>query len=204
MILNSFHKDILKFLAGNEESISLMDIGKEVWLDHPQKVQDKLDQLEREGYISKSSFWWYQVIRTNEETNSIHIPFFGFAQCGNAGKSILEDEYPRMKLPINQDLINQAESNKYFITRAKWDSMEPFIHTWDFVLIKIQNWYQTEDKVLVVHNNQPKIKKIQTIENKKYLHSLNPEHGDLVIEPYADINIVGVVKKIFPAEQFSI
>lgn len=194
----------MKFLDGNDESISLMDIGRQVNLDHPQKVQDKLDQLERWWYISKSPFWWYQVIRNFEESNKIYIPFFGFAQCGNAGKSILEDEYPRKKLPLDQDFINQTEINQYFITRAKWDSMEPFIHTWDFVLIKVQNWYQTEDKVLVVHNNQPKIKKIHTIEGKKFLHSLNPEHGDLIIEPYDDINIVGVVKDIFPAEEFSI
>ena len=54
-----------------------------------------------------------------EESNQIYIPYFGFAQCGNAGKSILEDEYPRKKLPIDQDLINQSETNQYFITRAK-------------------------------------------------------------------------------------
>ncbi len=204
MILNTFHKDILKFLDGMPDSVSLMDIGTEVWLDHPQKVQDKLDQLERWWYISKSPFGWYQVIRMPEESNQVYIPYFGFAQCGNAGKSILDDEYPRKKLPIDQDLINQTQKGQYFITRAKWDSMEPFIHTWDFVLIKVQNWYESEDKVLVVHNNQPKIKKIQTIGDQKILHSLNPEHGDLIIELYDDINIVGVVKKTFPAEQFSI
>ena len=47
MILNTFHKDILKFLEGITDSVSLMDIGTEVGLNHPQKVQDKLDQLER-------------------------------------------------------------------------------------------------------------------------------------------------------------
>lgn len=41
--------------------------------------------------------------------------------------------------------------------------MEPFIHSGDLVLIKIQSGYQTEDMVLIVQNQQPKIKRIKAV-----------------------------------------
>lgn len=56
-ILDSRHRDILDFLADNQEyTVTLMDIGHSVGLDHPQKVLDKLMQLERQGYIAKNPF----------------------------------------------------------------------------------------------------------------------------------------------------
>ena len=106
MILNSFHKNILAYLKDNaDEAMTLMDIGNKVWLDHPQKVQDKLGQLEKWGFIKRNPFWWFQVMKISENDDKIYLPFFGFAQCGNAGRFIL-DEYPKKKLPIDEDIIN--------------------------------------------------------------------------------------------------
>ncbi len=202
--LDSRHRDILEFLHDNQEyTTTLMDIGNAIGIDHPQKVLDKLEQLENRGYISKNPFWGYQVLKRYEDTNQLALPFFGFAQCGNAGKNILE-EYPRKKLPIEKNLINTAEIDHYFITRAKGDSMEPFIQSGDFALIHVQSHFDAGDRVLVVHNNKPKIKKIHTVNGKKVLQSYNSEHKDLVIEEYDDINIVGVVKNIFPKDTFMV
>jgi len=92
----------------------------------------------------------------------------------------------------------------YFITRAKGDSMEPFIQSGDFALIHMQSSFDTGDRVLVVHNNQPKIKKIHTVNGHKVLQSYNPNHKDLILEEYDDINIVGVVRHIFSKETFTL
>lgn len=198
MELNESHKNILKYLKWlvEDDVITLRDIGNVVWLDHPQKVQDKLNQLEREKYISRNPFTWgYQVLRDFIDENVFYIPFFWFAQCGNAWKSII-DEYPRKKLPLKKELIQNEPSN-YFITRAKWDSMEPLIQNWCFVLIKIQNWFHSDDKVLIVHNGQPKIKQIKEEWGKKFLISLNKEFKNFEIEGYDETHIVWVVKEVF-------
>ncbi len=80
--LDSRHRDILDFLADNQEyTLTLMDIGNAVGIDHPQKVLDKIDQLERKGYITKNPFGGYQVLRKYDESNQLALPFFGFAQC---------------------------------------------------------------------------------------------------------------------------
>lgn len=203
-ILDSRARDILDFLYKNQEyTMTLADIGDAVGIDHPQKVQDKLEQLIRGGFIAKTSFGGYQVLRRFEENNQLAIPFFGFAQCGNVGRAILQ-EYPRKKLEVHKKLLNTAEIDQYFITRAKGDSMEPFITSGDFLLVKVQSGFQPEDKVFVVHNGIPKIKKIVTDGGKVVLRSFNPEFRDFVVEKFDETQIVGVVVATFPKETYSV
>ena len=202
--LDGRQRDILDYLYDNQEySMTLADIGEAVGIDHPQKVLDKIDQLIRMGYISKNPFGGYQVLRRFEETHQMSLPFFGFAQCGNAGKSILA-EYPRKKLEVDKDLIVQSEKDSYFITRAKGDSMEPFIHSGDFLLIKVQSGFNPEDQVMVVHNWLPKIKKVLQDGDKLVLRSFNREFGDFIVEPDDSAEIVGVVKKRFSKDAFAV
>ncbi|EKD29850.1 MAG: hypothetical protein ACD_78C00242G0001 [uncultured bacterium (gcode 4)] len=78
--------------------------------------------------------------------------------------------------------------------------MEPFIHSGDLTLIKIQSGYNPEDLVLVVQNQQPKIKRIKAVGHQRFLLSLNKEHKDLELSPFDDTHIVGVVKHILPPE----
>lgn len=195
--LDSQQKKILTFLEfGGDESYTLMDIGDSVGIDHPQKVQNKIHQLENAGYLTRTSSGIYRVLKHYEEGNQLHIPFFGFAQCGHAGKTILEDEYPRKKLPVPKEYIDANDIANYFITKAKGDSMEPFIHSGDMVLIKIQSGYHAEDMVLVVQNQQPKIKRIKAVGAQRFLLSLNKEHKDLELTEFDDTHIVGVVKRV--------
>ena len=202
--LDGRQRDILDYLYENQQfSITLADIGEAVGIDHPQKVLDKIDQLIRMNYIAKSPFGGYQVLRRFEETDQLTFPFFGFAQCWNAGKSILA-EYPRKKLEVDKKLIVQSEKDSYFITRAKGDSMEPFIHSGDFLLIKVQSGFNPEDKVMVVHNGLPKIKKVLQDGDKLVLRSFNPAFGDFVVDEDDEAEIVGVVKERFPKDTFSV
>lgn len=199
--LDSQQKKILAFLEfGGDEAYTLMDIGESVGIDHPQKVQNKINQLENAGYLAKASSGMYRVLKHYEEGNQLHIPFFGFAQCGHAGKTILEDEYPRKQIPVPPEYVDAHDVANYFITKAKGDSMEPFIHSGDLVLIKIQSGYQAEDMVLIVQNQQPKIKRIKAVGDQRFLLSLNKEHKDLELTPFDETHIVGVVKKVLGEE----
>ncbi len=91
---------------------------------------------------------------------------------------------------VDNGVVSPSEMKSCFITRAKGDSMEPFIQSGDFVLIQVQQIFSPEDKVLVVHNNKPKIKKIRSDGERWVLHSLNREHSDIQVEEYDDANIV--------------
>lgn len=197
-------RDILDYLYDNQEyTTTLMDIGEAVGIDHPQKVLDKIDQLIRRWYIAKTPFGGYQVLRRFEESDQLSIPFFWYAQCGHAGKSILA-EYPRKKLEVDKKFINQSEKESYFVTRAKGDSMEPFIHSGDFLLIKVQQGFSPEDKVMVVHNGLPKIKKVLRDGDNLVLRSFNSEFGDFVVDEDDEAEIVGVVKERFSKDTFTV
>ena len=87
-------------------------------------------------------------------------------------------------------MINTVESDQYFITRAKGDSMEPFIRSGDFLLIKVQSGFYPEDQVFVVHNGQPKIKKVLQDGDRLVLRSFNRDHGDFIVESQDDMEIV--------------
>jgi phage repressor protein C with HTH and peptisase S24 domain len=80
--------------------------------------------------------------------------------------------------------------------------MEPFIHSGDFLLIKVQSGYNPEDQVMVVHNGLPKIKKVLQDGDKLVLRSFNPAFGDFVVDEGDEAEIVGIVKKRFPKEAF--
>ncbi len=128
--LDTQQKKILAFLEfATDETYTLMDIGEGVGIDHPQKVQNKINQLENAGYLARTSSGMYRVLKHYEEGNQLCIPFFGFAQCGHAGRTILEDEYPRKQIPVSPCHIDAQDIANYFITKAKGDSMEPFIHS---------------------------------------------------------------------------
>ena len=50
--------------------------------------------------------------------------------------------------------------------------------------------------VLIVQNSQPKIKRIKSVGNQRFLLSLNKEHKDLELSPFDETHIVGVVKRV--------
>ena len=82
--------------------------------------------------------------------------------------------------------------------------MEPFISSGDFLLIKVQSGFNPEDRVMVVHNGVPKIKKVIKDGDKMVLRSFNKAYGDFIVEQDDDFDIVGVVQKDFPKNTFSV
>jgi SOS-response transcriptional repressor LexA len=70
------------------------------------------------------------------------------------------------------------------------------------LLIKVQSGFNPEDKVMVVHNWLPKIKKVLQDGDKLVLRSFNPEFGDFIVDEDDEAEIVGVVKERFSKDTF--
>lgn len=196
-ILDDFQEKILNFLELNQDSsdegITLRDIANAVGIDHPQKVANKLQQLENKGFIRKLSNGIYKIIK-KFSNDIVYLPLYWFAQCGIKWPEIIE-EYPKEYLPFTNSIIRNSNDN-YIAVKAKWKSMEPEISSWDTVIIKIQEGFNINDMVLVSHNNEAKIKQIKSINNKYHLHSLNKNFKDIEIIEKDDLKIIGVVEKI--------
>lgn len=197
--LDELQKRLIAFFKQNldQEGLTLREIANEVWATHPQTVLNKLNQLVLKGYFIKDDRW-YRLIREEvwkRNDDIIQLPIYGFAQCGNKGKEII-DEYSQEKIPVTIAFIGTSDIENCFFVRAKGNSMEPKIQDGDLVLIRQQPSYDESDFVFVVHNQLPKLKKIIKQDNKLMLESINRFFDKVEISPYDETKVIGVVKKI--------
>lgn len=197
--LDNIQKALIAFFKKNtnQEWITLREIAHNIWASHPQTVLNKLNQLVLKGYFVKDD-QWYRLIResiTDSLYDIVQLPIYGFAQCGNKGKKVL-DEYTQEKIPVTMAMLGVKDVSKCFFVRAKGNSMEPKIQDGDLVLIKQQPVYEANDYVFVIHNDLPKLKKIIKQDGKLFLESVNRFFDNVEITKYDETKVIWVVKKI--------
>lgn len=197
--LDPIQRALIAFFKKNthEENITLREIAVGLGVNHPQTVLNKLNQLVLKGYFVKDESG-YRLVRESfgdRFNDVIQLPIYGFAQCGNKGKKIL-DEYSQEKMPVTIAMLGLSDINNCFFVRAKWNSMEPKIQDGDLVLVKQQDAYDPSDYVFVIHNNLPKLKRIVKTDGKFFLESVNRFFDKVEIDKYDDAKVVGVVKKV--------
>ncbi|HKL44278.1 MAG TPA: S24 family peptidase [Candidatus Absconditabacterales bacterium] len=197
--LDDIQRALIAFFKKNtqEEGITLREIASAIGVSHPQTVLNKLNQLVIKGYFIKDSNG-YRLIRESIQSkfdDIIQIPVFGFAQCGNKGKAVI-DEYSQEKIPVTLAFIGTNDVQNSFFVRAKGNSMEPKIQDGDLVLIRQQPNYDPNDFVFIVHNELPKLKKVVKQEDNFYLESINRFFDKVELSKYDESKVIGVVKKI--------
>lgn len=197
--LDNIQKSLIAFFKKNtnQEGITLREIANNIWASHPQTVLNKLNQLVLKGYFVKDD-QGYRLIResiTDSIYDIVQLPIYGFAQCGNKGKKVI-DEYTQEKIPATIAMLGVKDVSQCFFVRAKGNSMEPKIQDWDLVLIKQQSNYDINDYVFVVHNDLPKLKKIIKKDDKRFLESVNRFFDNVEVSKYDETKVIGVVKKI--------
>ncbi|MFA6255904.1 MAG: S24 family peptidase [Candidatus Absconditabacterales bacterium] len=197
--LDNIQKALISFFKKNttQEGITLREIAHNIGASHPQTVLNKLNQLVLKGYFIKDEHG-YRLIResiTDSLNDIVQLPIYGFAQCGNKGKKVI-DEYTQEKIPVTMAMMGVKDVSKCFFVRAKGNSMEPKIQDGDLILIKQQPTYDVNDYVFVIHNDLPKLKKIVKQEGKLYLESVNRFFDNVEISKYDETKVIGVVKKI--------
>ncbi|MCF7835422.1 hypothetical protein K9M48_05270 [Candidatus Gracilibacteria bacterium] len=197
--LDDIQKELINFFKKNtyQEGITLREIAQEIGVSHPQTVLNKLNQLVLKGYFVKdgNGFRLLKESIENKFTDILQLPIYGFAQCGNKGKAII-DEYSQEQIPVTLAFLGTGNVDGCFFVRAKGNSMEPKIQDGDLVLIRQQVAYDENDYVFVLHNQLPKLKKIIKKDGKFFLESVNRFFDKLEIDRYDETKIIGVVKKI--------
>lgn len=196
--LDDMHKKIFDFFKKNQnkENITLREIWWYIWKDiHPQKISNKIQQLEKMWYLRKNfEKNSYDIIE--EPIKDMYLfPLYWYAQCGN-NKSNIAIERPIKEIPFSTAVLWIKDPENYFFVKAKGKSMEPDIKDWDLILVRRQPNYELGTRVLVVHNEDLKIKRIALNEGKWILISDNKEDNpDLEIQDYDDTNVIWIIKK---------
>lgn len=198
-LLDEIQRALIAFFKKNtnNEGITLREIAAAIGVSHPQTVLNKLNQLVLKWYFIKDESG-YHLIResiSDQRNDVIQLPIYGFAQCGNQGKKVIE-EYTQERIPVTPTMLGIKEPSKCFFVRAKWNSMEPKIQDGDLVLIQQQDNYDQNEYVFVVHNDLPKLKKVVKQEDKRYLESVNRFFDKMEISKFDETKIVGVIKKV--------
>ncbi len=197
--LDNIQKSLIAFFKKNtnQEGITLREIAHNIGASHPQTVLNKLNQLVLKWYFIKDE-QGYRLIResvTDHLHDIVQLPIYGFAQCWNKWKSVV-DEYSQEKIPATIAMLGVKDVSKCFFVRAKGNSMEPKIQDGDLVLIRQQDSYDINDYVFVVHNDLPKLKKIIQKDEKRFLESVNRFFDNVEVSKYDEAKVIGVVKKI--------
>lgn len=197
--LDDMQKKIFDFFKKNEnkENITLREIWCSVGKDiHPQKISNKIQQLEKMWYLRKN-FEKNSYNIVEEPIKDIYLfPLYWYAQCGN-NKSNIITERPIKEIPFSTAVLWIKDPENYFFVKAKGKSMEPEIRDWDLILVRKQPNYELWTRVLVVHNEDLKIKRIALNKGKLILISDNKEDNpDLEIQKYDETNVIGIIKKI--------
>lgn len=192
-LLDEIQRALIAFFKKNtdNESITLREIAAAIGVSHPQTVLNKLNQLVLKGYFIKDESGYHLIRESIGDLRNdvIQLPIYGFAQCGNQGKKIL-DEYTQERLPVTPAMLSVKDPSRCFFVRAKGNSMEPKIQDGDLVLIQQQDNYDLNDYVFVVHNDLPKLKKVVQQENKRYLESVNRFFDKMEISKFDETKIV--------------
>lgn len=198
-MLDPVQKALINFFKSksDDEWYTLREVADNIWVNHPQTVLNKLNQLVLKWFFIRE---WkhYHLIRKSLQSDFsdiIQLPVFGFAQCGHQWKRVI-DEYTQENIPMTMALLGTSNIENCFFVRAKGKSMEPKIHDGDLVLIRQQSSYEPHDIVFVEHWDLPKLKKIVQKDKKMYLGSINPDFDDMELIPFDGTKIIWVVKKV--------
>ena len=191
--LHKKQKAILEILKRGEEDLSLRDIAEEIGVSSPNTVLYHINQLERKGYLRRNPTNPSDYVILRDPIKDItYINLYGMAQCGPNG--LLAEERVIDRVPFSTKTF--GVSDQIFLVKARGDSMEPLIFEDDLVLALKQSDLETGEIGIVVHNNEPKIKKIIKIGKKYVLESLNPKYSPEEIKIEDSFQIVGKVKNI--------
>lgn len=184
--------ELLKLIRDSDdfEWLTLSQVQSITWINHSQKLYNRLEKLIKYWYITED----YEFIKMPDENTTI-LPFFWWAQCGHSWDKLFEEGYPREKIEVDINELPNKNIQKYFISRAKWKSMEPLIKSWNNLLIKFHPYFDWESyNYLVSHNWKAKVKQIKNKWNKKFLVSLNENYPPLEIKENDQLQIIWVVE----------
>lgn len=199
--LHPIQERILDYLKrGGLEGKTLRELATEIGIDHPFKLSYHLNQLQEKGYlrINPADPSDYKILKHPIEDVVYLNVYTNAAQCGPEG--LLAEEHVVDRIPVSTKQFGITDE-KYFLVKARGDSMEPKIKDGDLVLAQENPTPEPGSLIVATHNAVPKIKKYWVSNEQEILMSLNEKYPPEVISPDDDFRKFGVVKNVVKIEE---
>lgn len=90
-----------------------------------------------------------------------------------------------------------VEVDADFVVPIYGDSMEPEYHSGDYVFVKLSVDLSDGDIGVFAYNGDAYIKQLRITDQGAYLHSLNPDYGNIPITADTDFRTIGEVVEVY-------
>ena len=176
---------------------SVRELMVELEYKSPRSVAELIDGLVSKKFLKKKEDGSLIMIKdadVRDRANTVDIPILGNVACG---LPIFAEQNIEGYVPVSSEIV--IKPNKYFILKAKGDSMNlAGINDGDFVLIRQQQTANDGDLVVALIDDEATIKKIRFQKNTIILWpwSSNSKHQPILVTK--DFIIQGVVINTIP------
>jgi repressor LexA len=157
-----------------------------------------MQELEHGGFLKKrvdGSYAMVKDIRNNESSvQTVDVPLVGTVTCG---APILAHENIEAMIPVSTALAKPG--NKYFMLRAKGDSMdEAGINDGDLILVRQQTTAENGQAVVALIDDEATVKVFSRSENFVTLipRSSNKRHQPIILT--IELKVQGIVVATIP------
>jgi len=179
---------------------SVRELMRELGFKSPRSAALIVESLIGKKILKRNKDGSLQLIINNEFSNdssraeTVNVPLLGTVSCGTP---IFASENIEAFIPVSVKLAKQP--NKYFLLRAKGDSMnEKGINNGDLVLIKQQQTANNGDNIVALIDDEATIKEFNRQGNTIVLKpwSTNKKHQPIILT--SDFKIQGIVIAVIP------
>lgn len=183
-------------------SPSVRDIARALGYRSPRTAFLVLGALIEKGWLKRRPDGSLQMRRdlpeADDHARTVEVPLVGSIACGTP---MLAEENIEAYIPVSRTLAKPG--NKYFLLRAKGDSMnEAGIDDGNLLLVRQQNHAENGEKVVALINDEGTVKELQRGKDVAVLkpRSSNKKHRAIVVSE--NFIIQGVVTSVLPSNVY--
>lgn len=163
----------------------------------PRSAMLLMIELEDSGFLEKKEDGGYRMLKdlkSEQVGQTVSVPLVGTVTCGTP---ILATENIEAMIQVSTSLARP--DNKYFLLRAKGDSMNATgINPGDFILVKQQSTAENGQRVVALIDDEATVKEFHNSGDFITLipRSFNPKHQPIILT--SDLRIQGIVIASIP------
>ncbi len=190
-------KQIRNYWVYNGKFPSIRKLMLAMGYTSPRSASLLIQKLNEKGLLKHNKNKKYQIVDNPLNfmcAQTVDVPLVGTAACETP---IFAEQNIEMMIPVSNKLLTPG--NKYFILRAKGDSMnEVGINDKDLILVKQKINANNGDKIVALIDNEATIKEFHYTKDFIILkpRSTNPIHKPIILTN--DFQIQGIVISVLP------